>query len=82
MQYIFDPVLAWNSLPYVLKGLGYTLGISVTSMTIGLAIGFLLAIMRMSERKLASIIARIYISFMRGTPLLVLLFILYFGFLL
>ncbi|SEK97039.1 amino acid ABC transporter membrane protein, PAAT family [Carnobacterium iners] len=79
-QYIFDPVLAWNSLPYVLKGLGYTLGISVTSMTIGLAIGFLLAIMRMSERKLASIIARIYISFMRGTPLLVLLFILYFGF--
>ncbi|MCA9765190.1 MAG: amino acid ABC transporter permease [Carnobacterium sp.] len=79
-QYIFDPILALDSLPYVLKGLGYTLGISVTSMAIGLAIGFLLAIMRMSENKLASISARIYISFMRGTPLLVLLFILYFGF--
>ncbi|MGB3161600.1 amino acid ABC transporter permease [Carnobacterium sp.] len=79
-QYIFDPVLALTSLPYVLKGLGYTLGISVTSMIIGLMVGFVLAIMRMSGNRLADIGARIYISFMRGTPLLVLLFILYFGF--
>lgn len=79
-SYIFDPILALNSLPYVLKGLGYTLGISVTSMVLGMLLGFLLAVMRISSIKLVDILARIYISFMRGTPLLVLLFILYFGF--
>lgn len=79
-SYIFDPILALNSLPYVLKGLGYTLGISVTSMVLGMLLGFFLAIMRISGIKLVDLLARIYISFMRGTPLLVLLFILYFGF--
>ena len=79
-QYIFDPALALDSLPYVLKGLGYTLGISVSSMIFGTLLGFLLAIMRMSSFKPLRIIAKIYISFMRGTPTLVFLFILYFGF--
>lgn len=79
-QYVFDPALAVDSLPYVLKGLGYTIGISVSSMIIGTLLGFILAIMRLSSFKLFSVLARIYISFMRGTPTLVLLFILYFGF--
>lgn len=79
-QYIFDPALALDSLPYVLKGLGYTLGISVSSMIFGTLLGFLLAIMRMSSFNPLRIIAKIYISFMRGTPTLVFLFILYFGF--
>ncbi|SIO25444.1 amino acid ABC transporter membrane protein, PAAT family [Carnobacterium alterfunditum] len=79
-QYIFDPALAIDNFSYILKGLGYTLGISLSSMVFGTIVGFLLAIMRMSNSKSLSIIARTYISFMRGTPILVFLFILYFGF--
>lgn len=79
-QYIFDPALAIDSVGYILKGLGYTLGISLASMIFGTVLGFLLAIMRMSNSKFLRIIARTYISFMRGTPTLVFLFILYFGF--
>lgn len=52
----------------------------MVSMFFGTTIGFLLAIMRMSTSKIISMIARTYISFMRGTPTLVFLFILYFGF--
>ena len=46
-QYIFDPALAIASVGYILKGLGYTLGISLDSMIFGTVLGFLLAIMRM-----------------------------------
>jgi len=79
-QYIFNPTLALDSIPFVLKGMGYTLGISLTSMIIGTILGFFLALMRMSPFKPLQWLARIYISFMRGTPTLVFLFLLYFGF--
>lgn len=79
-QYIFDPVLAIESLPYVLQGIGYTMLISLGSMAIGLVISFFLALGRMSNNPLLQLPSRLYISFMRGVPILVLLFLLYFGF--
>ncbi|WP_273341563.1 amino acid ABC transporter permease [Alloiococcus otitis] len=78
-EYIFNPELALESIPYVLSGLPYTLGIALISAIFGLMIGLVLASMRISNIKVLNIIARAYISFMRGTPTLVLLFILYFG---
>ncbi len=77
---IFNPTLALDSLPYVLKGIPYTLGIAVLSVLFGTLIGFVLAVMRMSPIKILELLARTYISFMRGTPTLVFLFLLYFGF--
>ncbi|MGX7418655.1 amino acid ABC transporter permease [Carnobacterium gallinarum] len=79
-QYIFKPALAVESLPFILQGLGYTVLISVVSMLIGTLLGFFLALMRMSKLRLPRWLAQLYISFMRGTPMLVFLFILYFGF--
>ncbi|AOA01012.1 MULTISPECIES: amino acid ABC transporter permease [Carnobacterium] len=79
-QYIFNPSLALESLPFILQGLGYTLWISVVSMTFGTILGFFLALFRLSKFKVLNLLSRIYISFMRGTPMLVFLFILYFGF--
>lgn len=79
-EYIFNLRLAIESFPYVIKGIGYTLLISLVSMFFGLILGFFLAIGRMSKNLLLRIPARGYISFMRGVPILVLLFILYFGF--
>ena len=57
----------------------YTLGISVLSFIIGNFFAILLAFMRMSQKPWLKYPARIYISFMRGVPMLVVLFILYFG---
>ena len=79
-QYLFNPSLALESLPFILQGLGYTLWISLVSMTFGTILGFFLALFRLSKFKVLNLLSRIYISFMRGTPMLVFLFILYFGF--
>lgn len=76
---LFDIQLALESLPFVLGGLPMTLAVSMIGMGIGLFLGLFLAIARNSERVLLRWPARIYISFMRGTPMLVFLFILYFG---
>lgn len=77
---LFDPQLAIDSLPYVLSGIWYTLFISIASMAIGLIIGFFLALARTSKFAMLQWPARLYISFMRGVPILVILFLLYFGF--
>ncbi|HEY4554192.1 MAG TPA: ABC transporter permease subunit [Bacillaceae bacterium] len=78
-QYIFDLPLAIESFPYVMQGIGYTLLISLVSMAFGLILGFFLALWRNSKYAILRWPARIYISFMRGTPILVFLFLIYFG---
>ena len=77
---LFDPQLALDSFPYVLSGIGYTLLIALVSMVMGLIIGFFLALARTSSLWILQWPARMYISFMRGVPILVILFLLYFGF--
>ena len=79
-QYLFNPSLAIESLPYVLEGLWNTLFISFISMAFGLALGLFLALGRSSSNWLLRMPSSLYISFMRGVPILVILFILYFGF--
>lgn len=76
---LFNPQLAIESLPYVLGGIGYTLLISVVSMVLGLVIGFFLSLARTAPYKVLEWPARLYISFMRGVPILVILFLLYFA---
>ena len=79
-EYIFNIRLAIDNFGYVVSGIGYTLLISAVGFLLGLVLGFLLSLMRISSIKLVSRFAKLYISFMRGTPTLVLLFIHYFGF--
>ena len=71
--------LALDSAPFLLKGAYYTVILSLGGMFFGLLMGFGLALMRLSRFKLVSWIARIYVSFFRGTPLLVQLFVIYYG---
>ena len=66
------PVVAkWFTAESILRGLYVTLGLTVVAMVIGVAIGLLLAIARLSEDRLLSGLAGLYIWFFRGTPLLV-----------
>ncbi|MCY9112685.1 ABC transporter permease subunit [Bacillus atrophaeus] len=79
-EYIFNLKLAIESFPYVIKGIWYTLLISFVSMFAGTMLGLFISLARMSKYALLRWPARLYISFMRGVPILVILFILYFGF--
>src|SRR5690625_2007314 len=75
----FDFKTAWDNLPFILSGLPMTISVSFVSMGIGMVLGLIIALARRSEIKLLRWPARVYISFMRGTPMLVFLFIIYFG---
>ena len=67
--YFFDPT--------VLQGLTVTAGLTVVAMVLGVALGLILAIARMSKDGLASSLSALFIWFFRGTPLLVQLIIWY-----
>jgi cystine transport system permease protein len=71
--------LVVQSLPLLLKGALYTVGLSVGSMVVGLVLGFAVALMRLSGVPALVVPARLYVSFIRGTPLLVQLFLIYYG---
>ncbi|MGL5068269.1 MAG: ABC transporter permease subunit [Sarcina sp.] len=75
----FDILYAKEIFPKVLVGLKTTLIIAVVSMIIGLIIGLILSIIRVYKVPVLKQIVEVYISFFRGTPLLVQLFLLYFG---
>ncbi|HHJ8980803.1 TPA: amino acid ABC transporter permease [Streptococcus pyogenes] len=68
-----------DSLGFVLSGLPYTLGISLLSFLTGLVFGLLLALLGRSRQPLLHYLVRTYISIMRGVPMIVVLFVLYFG---
>ncbi|MFF2193117.1 amino acid ABC transporter permease [Streptomyces sp. NPDC058157] len=55
----------------VISGLGNTVVISITSMALGLALGILFAVMRLSKNPVTSFVAWLYIWFFRGTPVYV-----------
>lgn len=79
LKNLFDVKLALESLPFLLQGVPATLLLSFIGMGFGLVLGFLLALARGAERIILRWPARMYISFMRGTPMIVFLFLLYFG---
>ncbi|KXT83912.1 Cystine transport system permease protein [Streptococcus sp. DD11] len=64
---------------FVFSGIPYTLGVALTSFLTGLVLGFFISRARMSKSSLLSALARFYISVMRGVPMIVVLFVLYFG---
>ncbi|QQE75471.1 amino acid ABC transporter permease [Brevibacillus composti] len=72
--------IAQTSFWPLLKGaLTFSLLLSLVSFAIGLVIAILTALARISGNKLLSGIARVYVSIIRGTPLLVQLFIIFYG---
>jgi cystine transport system permease protein len=65
--------------PVMLKGAGYTLVFAVASMLGGLLIGFPTAVARILPWRALAWPAALYVSLMRGTPLLVQMFVIYYG---
>jgi cystine transport system permease protein len=65
--------------PVMLRGAGYTVLFALAAMVGGLLIGFPVAVLRMLPYRLLAWPAGVYVSLMRGTPLLVQMFIIYYG---
>lgn len=71
--------LLHEAAPVMLKGAGYTLVFAVAAMLGGLVIGFPAAVLRILPWKALRWPASVYVSVMRGTPLLVQMFVIYYG---
>lgn len=68
---------------YILQGLGNTLIISLLAVLVGIAIGFLVAIIRSNHdktghMKVANALCKIYLTVVRGTPTMIQLLIIYY----
>ena len=68
--------MAW---PFLLQGAMYTVLFAAVSMVLGLILGFSVAVVRLTKVPVVSQIAAVYVSAFRGTPLLVQIFVLYYG---
>ncbi len=66
-------------LPSLLKASLVTIGLAVVSILFALILGFFTALARISKVKLLKAAGTIYVSMFRGTPLLVQIFVIYYG---
>jgi cystine transport system permease protein len=71
--------LLQGAAPVMLRGAGYTLLLAVAAMLGGLVLGVPTALMRVSPLAPLRWPAAVYVSAFRGTPLLVQLFVVYYG---
>ncbi len=68
-----------ESLPMLASGLGLTLELAAVSLVIAMVLGLFSSLMGMSKIKVLRWLSQIYVSIIRGTPLLVQAFFIYFG---
>jgi len=75
----FDVSLIFDSVPRIALGTGLTLQLLLLSLAIGTAIGVAAALMRVSGNPLLAWPSFAYTYVIRGTPMLVQLFLIYYG---
>ena len=75
----FDVELVFSSIPKMLVGLGLTLELLFLSSFIGLVLAIITLLMRISGRWFLMAPAVVYIYIFRGTPILVQIFVIYYG---
>jgi len=77
----FDPSVVWRFLfnSVILEGARTTIIVAILAQALGLFLGLLSALMRMSKNPLLSVPANFYVWFFRGTPLLIQLLFWYNG---
>lgn len=64
--------------PYLLRGLGYTILVSVAAIALAIVVGMGLTVLRMTGNRILMTFVNVYISFVRGTPVIVQIFIIYY----
>ena len=79
MGKLFDVSLVFSSIPELLTKLPITLELAVVSMLIGLGLGLVMAIIKMKKIRVLTQITNLLISLLRGTPVIVQLYVAFFG---
>ncbi|MFJ8234869.1 amino acid ABC transporter permease [Ureibacillus sp. NPDC094379] len=79
MGNFFEPSLIFESIPKLLSYLHVTLEILVLSVVLGLLLGILIAVPKLYHVPILKEIVTVYISFIRGTPILIQLFLVFYG---
>ena len=74
---MFDD-FGWENLPPLLDGMLLTAFLVVTSGFLGTVLGFLLGLSRTAPSRIARIVSAVYIGFIRGQPVLIILFFAYY----
>ncbi|WP_055666238.1 amino acid ABC transporter permease [Desnuesiella massiliensis] len=64
---------------FFINGAKFTLVLALFTVLLGTLLGLFLSLMKLSNSKILNFIATAYIEFIRGTPLLVQLYIIYYG---
>lgn len=72
-------ILSDSFFPILKAGIYFTIPLTLITFVLGLILAFFVALARLSSRKPLVAIARFYVWIFRGTPLLVQIFILFFG---
>ncbi|MFT8992164.1 MAG: amino acid ABC transporter permease [Leuconostoc mesenteroides] len=79
MNNFFQPQLIWEYLPDVLSALPTTLLLTLVSTIIGVIVGAGIAFVKMEDTPIFKQIAVVFTSFIRGTPILIQMFLVYYG---
>ncbi|MFA9493316.1 amino acid ABC transporter permease [Streptococcus sp. E17BB] len=76
---MFNPEVAKEAIPKILEGLPWTLGLSLIGFGLGTLLGFFVAVARLSRFAPLRWLVQAHLSLMRGIPMMVFLFLIYFG---
>ncbi|CAM3172609.1 MULTISPECIES: amino acid ABC transporter permease [Leuconostoc] len=79
MNSFFQPHLIWQYFPDVLSALPVTLLLTLVSTIIGVIVGAGIAYVKMENTPFLKQIAAVFTSFIRGTPILIQMFLVYYG---
>jgi len=75
----FDVHFMYDRLGFIVQGIEYTLLVSVAAITLAIVLALFGALGRLSKNPIANGISGFYVSFVRGTPLLVQVYMWYLG---
>jgi polar amino acid transport system permease protein len=75
----FDPTVITHNVQPILSGLAYTIGTWTAGVLIGMAIGFMIAVLQLFGNRWLRALLRAYVEGFRSTPFLIQLFLLYYG---
>ena len=78
-EILYRILIQGGSYMTILKGLGATVRISLFSLLLGTLLGAVVCSLRMSRLRVLSIPAKVYIVILRGSPVLMLLMLMYYG---
>ncbi len=71
--------IIWDSLPRMMSGALLTMELTILSVVFGLCLAVPLAMLYLAKNPVLSLPVRTYVFYFRGTPLLVQIFLIYYG---